>query len=871
MASRKKPLNWRAISLAAVYFLSTNLPLGIAAAAPDVFARVGAGVSRLPLDVMAFDAPGFGDVEDAINLASGNVYLDLGQLSRNNDLKDGDNKGAMFGNWNLTARLRLYGYSKTFAPGSSLSIGEGDGSSLNFDTVTPNFSAVSSWIARYQGVSGAKFYHSRTQTGTQTPEEWIVVVPSGASKVAHYYDHDGNRSIFWGDGEYADYTQNRSQQYLGAKAGDPEGFNTTYKTQLTYKDTNLGLLSKVKDQWGRVTVYDYFPDGTLGDICILVGDETNQETTWARRMAFAYSTIGGQRVVTYMAYRALTGRTGTTTFRNARPITSRWYSFDYEQKNSKVLLKRVKRPTLSDGVSEGSPGAGWRTTTYTYDDAGSKVASVSQTGEPDTSYSYGTSGTYLGTQVTETQGDKRSVYQFDKGGQLRSKKVRDYVSSVKDTDLEWKYQYDPSGFTSSVQEPSGKTTHYAYDARGNLTRQTLYATAVTNTGSGEPGGYVRHTLFDYNADNRLQSAITSSPADGTYGYSATGDYHGYADYSFTSGKQVFTAINTETTTFKVGGAEKRHTTDTYDEQGRLTQSQRVGAGQTRTTTTAYHSGEMWGDYTPGATGDIPAQNAANTKQYGDLPSKVTTGDKSVSYLYDAFGDVAQEIGPNFASDTAGGQKGHLVLRSYNGYGQPVWETVYALKIDNSPIYASRKMWTYYGSGELDSSWEGTPQNVTDYQYATTQDNSLGRLTAVVKPHAKTSYQYDSYGRVSSQLADNAYTTTTSYDTLDRTVKEVRPGGSFVSTSYHPSGEVAQSTLREIDGSDLTTTFQRDSLGRVISRTEPARGAVYYSYDGYDRPTRSEDTGLSMVNAGKERFTYYDYDSEGNLTDMLQIS
>ena len=70
--------------LAAIYVLTQFTPYAQVLASPQHFSRPGAGVSRLPLGVMAFDAPGFGDVSDAINVANGNVYLGLDQLSRNN-------------------------------------------------------------------------------------------------------------------------------------------------------------------------------------------------------------------------------------------------------------------------------------------------------------------------------------------------------------------------------------------------------------------------------------------------------------------------------------------------------------------------------------------------------------------------------------------------------------------------------------------------------------------------------------------------------------------------------------------------------------------------------------------------------------------
>lgn len=104
----------------------------MAVAMPGWFARPGAGVTRLPLEVTAFDAPGFGDVSDAINLASGNIYLDVGGLSRNNELKTGDEQQALFGNWNMSSRLRLEGYHKAIATPTELSLASGDGSRQRF-------------------------------------------------------------------------------------------------------------------------------------------------------------------------------------------------------------------------------------------------------------------------------------------------------------------------------------------------------------------------------------------------------------------------------------------------------------------------------------------------------------------------------------------------------------------------------------------------------------------------------------------------------------------------------------------------------------------------------------------------------------------
>ena len=68
----------------------------------------------MPLNVTAFQADGFGDLTDAINLATGNVYLNVAGVSMNNFMGSGDDTSRAIGaeGWSLNARLRLQGFYK---------------------------------------------------------------------------------------------------------------------------------------------------------------------------------------------------------------------------------------------------------------------------------------------------------------------------------------------------------------------------------------------------------------------------------------------------------------------------------------------------------------------------------------------------------------------------------------------------------------------------------------------------------------------------------------------------------------------------------------------------------------------------------------
>ena len=87
-------------ALAFIFLFNTLFPSGFAAA-QVVFSRPGPGVSRLPLNVSAFDAPGFGEVADAVNLATGNVYVSLDSMSRNNLTGENGEDAVGDGQWQL--------------------------------------------------------------------------------------------------------------------------------------------------------------------------------------------------------------------------------------------------------------------------------------------------------------------------------------------------------------------------------------------------------------------------------------------------------------------------------------------------------------------------------------------------------------------------------------------------------------------------------------------------------------------------------------------------------------------------------------------------------------------------------------------------
>jgi hypothetical protein len=263
-----------AATLTLVFLFSTLFPTGFAAA-QALFSRPGPGVARLPLHVLAFDLPAFGTVQDAINLASGNVYvsMDGDGLARNN-LLAADDTSIGGGNWKLLPVMRIErgeaapqapdpepdpfpGEPSPSPPGpgpipppsdpyepSPSSVGAndaetvsastssssangadpipptftlrlGDGASFHFEHVTSLASGQPSWLERYRAQlnATAHLYRIKPEAGVQYSQEWIAFLPSVGQGVVHYYTRTGTRFTFRGADPYVAYSQNLYQYH----------------------------------------------------------------------------------------------------------------------------------------------------------------------------------------------------------------------------------------------------------------------------------------------------------------------------------------------------------------------------------------------------------------------------------------------------------------------------------------------------------------------------------------------------------------------------------------------------------------------------------------------------------------------------------
>jgi hypothetical protein len=692
-----------------IFVVGTFLPQATASA-QILFARPGAGISRLPIDVFAFDAPGFGDVVDAYNLANGNVYVSLDSLAHNSQLNTGDETDNTVGNaqWNLTSRVHLKGFAKTLtAAPASFFLGDGDGSGQYFSRVTaPNFTTVPSWVKLYQNIAGAAFYKNDTKSGTQYLEEWMVlVIRTGSNSIAHYFDHYGTRYTFYNDGEYADYIQNTYQLYrsYSATVSDLDGTAASSpKTQITYTSAGSGLVSQVKDEWGRTTDYVWnTTDKTLTAINYL----KRPDGTYARTASFTYEskTLANATVVrvinqvTYTTYDALGGS------------LSRWIKFVNLVSGNRILIDKIQRQILdSTSLVE---------IDYTYD-ASNRLTTVIQTGMPNTTYAYTTAANGEAV-VTVTQSEKVSTYQFYPDGSLHTKSIKDFnsVSTVTEY-LNWAYLYYPNGSLYRVYGPSDRVDEYNYDAYGNISAKKVLA--IVNSALTP----IRSESFTYDLENRVTSEITASTSgtinvDASYSYNERELRHTYE--VFFVGSTPFNAAVSRVTHVEVIDTALTYNLnkETFDSSGRLVTKERLASGQTQTINYAYFAANTtFAPHLPNVNWEaVSTLRSPATYQYGDLPSTQTiVGLLTTQLWYDDLGNPVWIRDQNALKNLSGSDIWRDTFVRYNGFNQTTWQAVRQGLDGLSWTWVAKEGSKFYGTGEIDWSWNGSRANVTNYAF-----------------------------------------------------------------------------------------------------------------------------------------------------------
>ncbi|WP_156915579.1 putative toxin [Caenibius tardaugens] len=432
----------------------------------------------------------------------------------------------------------------------------------------------------------------------------------------------------------------------------------------------------------------------------------------------------------------VTGYTDLATS-TAQTLTRTRYAYDA---SDRLIMVTSDLSPQDNAVTDGQTYV----VTYTYDGTSNRIASIAQTDGSLLAI------TYDGSGRVET------LTQSVAGGNVR-------VTSLTYA----------TGYTE-VTGPDGQVTRLTYDAAGQLTAIT--APAATT------GATPQTVRFAYDADGNLVSVTDGRGKVTTYDHDANGNITQIIDPNGNIVDRVYDAANrliTETTygSDRNGASNPHYSQFAYDSEGHLAFAVN-GAGQVteylydadgQLTYTRQYAGNI---YPISAAPIVYADIVALRNSLPDLSSVELT-----RYIYDARGNLAENLTYGTASATGGSS-------TAEGY--------------------SRTYYTYDQAGRL------LARNRQGEQAETFVYDGMGRLVASTDVHG---------GTTTIVFNDPALTTT------------VTTAAGYVSvSSFNKAGELVSRTDSGVHTTGGTATYAYDANGRLRVVTDATGRSVYTLYD-----------------------------------------
>ena len=351
--------------------------------------------------------------------------------------------------------------------------------------------------------------------------------------------------------------------------------------------------------------------------------------------------------------------------------------------------------------------------------------------------------------------------------------------------------YDDHDWLTYVVDVLGDTTWFSYDNTGQV------------VGIQMPNG--QELTYQYDALDRL--IITFDRMDTT------------AQYVYDANDNVVKSID----------GEGNHTYFTYDVMNRLTQTTDANGGISQ--------------YTYDNNGNILSFTDVNghttTFMYDALNRQVSSTDAlghTTTHVYDANGNMTS------VTDA----KGQTTAYTYDANGQ-LTQIAFA--------DGKTRTFEYDGNGNVIRQ-KDEADRYTTFAYdalnrlttKTYPDNSIqqftydlnGNMLSAVNANATVQFTYDAAGQVLSETL-NGKATTYSYNTHQRTVGIIYPGGRSITEQYDHRGRLAAI----VENQNNVVSFSYNNNDFLAQRTYQNGTATNYTYDLLNRLTRIKDNPQVM--------------------------
>jgi RHS repeat-associated protein len=648
----------------------------------------------------------------------------------------------------------------------------------------------------YSSVAAAQGQSSAVGPGWSFDYGESLSVDAGSGSVT-ITQGNGSQTVFTldGSGGYA-----APDRVLASLVHNSDG-TWTYKlrARTIYTFTSAGKLSSIADLNANKITMAYNASGQLATAT----DDA------ARSLTFAYDASGRLASVTDSA-----GRKVIYTHDSAGDLTMvtdvRAGQWKYGYDTGHLLLTR-QDANANTAVTNTYDATG-RTLSQT-DALGHKTA-FAFTGSPSTA-----------TQITDPNGN---VTEDDYTNGLLMRKTRAVGTS---SAAGWSYAYDLHGSLgrTSVTDPNGHTTTYAYDSQGN------------QTSSKDPLGHT--TSATYDSLNDVLSHYDQMGVATTYTYDSRGN-------RLTSSTPL--SGTTQTQAMKYAYADSSHpgdVTSITDPTGAVTTFTYTAAGDLASNTDPAGNKTT---YTYDALGRRLTRVSPRGNVRGATASQYTT-----TYAYDATGNLLTTTDP----------LGHKRTRTYD----PAGNLLTATDANNhTTTYeydaAIRRVKTTRADGGIVRSVYDANGNLTTQTDAAGHDttytyDALDRRASRTDALSRTTtYAYDLAGNVLTTVDASGRTTTRSYDANDRIVRMSYSDGQTPTVTYGYDANDRRVSLTDATG---TSTSTYDSLGR-LTKTLDGRGAsTTFSYDLADH-----QTSITYPNAKTVTRTFDAAGRTATITDWL---
>jgi|GEM_PF-1697233 len=482
-------------------------------------------------------------------------------------------------------------------------------------------------------------------------------------------------------------------------------------------------------------------------------------------------------------------------------------------------------------MSEWFDGNGNRVIKNEYDSQGRVIRQTDAAGGVSTlTYSDGQ------TLRVNAEGAEKT-YEYD--DQLRTKKIDDGGNDIVKT-------FNSENQLTAQTEKTGKATTYAYDSKGNVSKETrsdgayreiTYNARNLPTRIRDYDGAV--TLNDYDADGNLIKATQPDGSTVTYTYDQYGRTTSITDGEGNTTGFAYNALSSMVMTDPLGNK----TTCYYDAVGRLINE--VDALGIEHKTMYSPGGKKLGVWqTGGISEEYKFDGAGNCVEIIDA-----NGNKSV-FAYNAQTQITKATNP----------LGAAVSYTYDKLGQKLSETdsqgnITRYEYDDignltkvTDALGNSERSEYDAVGRLAKTVDKNGNAVT-YSY----DDTLNLLTSVTTPSGTMRYGYDVCGRLSEIDFPDGTKELRAYDTRGRLSRVTAANGLVTDYSYNTNGQITQVT----DNTGRVSVNEYDACGNLVKSTDPMNRVSVYEYDAIGRLVKQTlPGGLSTV---------YTYDEAGNIT------